>query len=71
MFTAEDTIKIVLLEEQSFSKTQLVKATFSTIPKNTFEQWHLFIGNFRSNHYFIVFPEFDCFGPPNVFGHNR
>ena len=33
---AENTIKIVLSEKNSFSKTQLVKPTFSPMSKNTF-----------------------------------
>ena len=61
---AENTIKIVFSGKHSFSKTQLVKPTFSTMSKNTFFKekvsfWVL--GNIRWNPYFysvFCFPLF-------------
>ena len=47
---AENTIKIVFSGKHSFSKTQLVKPTFSPMSKNTFFQKKvsfLLLGNFR------------------------
>ena len=47
--------KIVFSEKHSFSKTQLVKPTFSPISENTFFSKKgviLVLGNFRWNHYF-------------------
>ena len=47
---AENTIKIVFSEKHSFSKTQLVKPTFSPMSKNTFFKENLsflVLGNFR------------------------
>ena len=46
----ENTIKIVFSGKHSFSKTQLVKPTFSPMSKNTFfqkEMSFLLLGNFR------------------------
>ena len=51
----ENTIKIVFSGKHSFSKTQLVKPTFSTMSKNTFfpkKVSFLFFCNFRWNPYF-------------------
>ena len=61
---AENTIKIVFSAKHSFSKTQLVKPTFSAMSKK-----HLFqrkgvifgLGNFRWNHYFYSFSWFALF----------
>ena len=53
---AENTIKIMLKKKHSFSKTQLVKPTFSPMSKNTFfkeKVSFLVLGNFRWNHYFL------------------
>ena len=47
---AENTIKIVFSGKHSFSKTQLVKPTFSPMSKNTFfpkKVSFLLLGNFR------------------------
>ena len=51
----ENTIKIVFSGKHSFSKTQLVKPTFSTMSKNTFfkkKVSFLLFDNFRWNPYF-------------------
>ena len=72
---AENTIKIVLSGKHSFSKTQLVKPTFSPMSKK-----HLF--QKKRCHFcfwaipaettiFIVFPGLHCFGPKKFFGQNR
>ena len=64
---AENTIKIVLSEKHSFSKTQLVKPTFSPMSKNTFfkeKVSFLVLGNFRWNHYFYSFSWFTLFWAP-------
>ena len=61
---AENTIKIVFSEKHSFSKTQLVKPTFSPMSKNTFfkeKVSFLVLGNFRWNHYFYSFSWFTLF----------
>ena len=61
---AENTIKIVFSEKHSFSKTQLVKPTFSPMSKNTFFQKKvsfLVLANFRWNHYFYSFSWFALF----------
>ena len=61
---AENTIKIVFSGKHSFSKTQLVKPTFSTMSKNTFFQKKvsfLLFDNFRWNHYFYSFSWFTLF----------
>ena len=60
---AENTIKIVF-SGHSFSKTQLVKPTFSTMSKNTFfkeKVWFWAIS--AETPIFIVFPALHCFGP--------
>ena len=61
---AENTIKIVFSGKHSFSKTQLVKPTFSPMSKNTFFQKKvsfLVLGHFRWNHYFYSFSWFTLF----------
>ena len=63
---AENTIKIVLSEEHSFSKTQLVEKLFHPRQKTPFSKqrchfWFWAISAEITN--FIVFPGFDCFGP--------
>ena len=61
---AENTIKIVFSRKHSFSKTQLVKPTFSTMSKNTFfkeKVSFLVLGNFRWNPYFYSFSCFTLF----------
>ena len=58
-----------------FSKTQLLKNTVSKTHSFTHVKKHLFpkkvsflvLGNFRWNHYFIVFPGLHCFGPKKFF----
>ena len=67
---AENTIKIVFSGKHSFSKTQLVKPTFSPMSKNTFFQKKvsfLLLGNFRWNHYFYSFSWFTLFWAKNIF----
>ena len=60
---AENTIKIVFSGKHSFSKTQLVKPTFSTMSKNTFFQKKVsfFFCNFRWNPYFYSVSCFTLF----------
>ena len=52
--------------KHSFSKTQLVKPTFSPMSKKTpffpKKVSFLVLGDFRWNHYFIVFPGLHCLG---------
>ena len=68
---AENTVKIVFSEKKhSFSKTQLVKPTFSAMSKNTVFQKKvsfLVLGNFRWNHYFYSFSWFTLFWSKNIF----
>ena len=71
---AENTIKIVFSEKHSFSKTQLVRPTFSPMSKNTFSKEKvsfLVLGNSAETTIFIVFPDLHWFGPKNIFGQNR
>ena len=64
---AENTIKIVFSGKHSFSKTQLVKPTFSTMSKNTFFKENVscfwFWAISAETPIFIVFPGLHCFGP--------
>ena len=56
--------------KHSFSKTQLVKPTFSPMSKNTFFQKKvsfLLLGNFRWNHYFYSFSWFTLFWAKKIF----
>ena len=67
---AENTIKIVFSGKHSFSKTQLVKPTFSPMSKNTFFQKKvsfLLLGNFRWNHYFYSFSWFTLLWAKKIF----
>ena len=67
---AENTIKTVFSGKHSFSKTQLVKPTFSPMSKNTFFQKKvsfLLLGNFRWNHSFYSFSWFALFWTKNFF----
>ena len=72
---AESTIKIVLSGKHSFSKTQLVKPTFSTMSKkHPFPKkvsFLLFFTISAETPIFIVFPALHCFGPKKHFGQNR
>ena len=71
---AENTIKIVFSGKHSFSKTQLVKPTFSTMSKNTFFQKKvsfLLFCNFRWNPYFYSVFCFTLFWSKKKFGQNR
>ena len=71
---AENTIKIVFSGKHSFSKTQLVKPTFSTMSKNTFFQKRChfcFFAISAETPIFIVFSALHCFGPKKNFGQNR
>ena len=71
---AENTIKIVFSGKHSFSKTQLVKPTFSTMSKNTFFQKKvsfLLFCNFRWNTYFYSVSCFALFWSKKNFGQNR
>ena len=67
---AENTIKIVFSGKHSFSKTQLVKPTFSTMSKNTFFQkkvsFLFFFAISAETPIFIVFPALHCFGPKKI-----
>ena len=67
LYFAENTIKIVFSGKHSFSKTQLVKPTFSTMSKNTLFQKKVS----AETPIFIVLPALHCFGPKNNFGQNR
>ena len=61
---AENTMKIVFSEKHTFSKTQLVKPTFSPMSKNSFFQKKvsfLVLANIRWNHYFYSFSCFTLF----------
>ena len=71
---AENTIKIVFSGKHSFSETQLVKPTFSTMSKTPFSKkrchfWFWAIST--ETPIFIVFPGLHCFGPKKNFGQNR
>ena len=71
---AENTIKIVFSGKHSFSKTQLVKPTFSTMSKTPFskKRCHFcFFAISAETPIFIVFPALHCFGPKKYFGQNR
>ena len=62
--------KKVLSDKHSFSKTQLVKPTFSPMTKNTFFQKKvsfLVLGNFRWNHYFYSVSWFTLFWAQKMF----
>ena len=66
----ESTIKIVLSTKHSFSKTQLVKPTFSPMSKNTFfkKRCHFWFWPISvETTIFIVFPGLHCFGPKTFF----
>ena len=67
---AENTIQIMLSEEHSFSKTQLVKPTFSPMPKNTcFKKGVIFgFGQFPLKPLFCYFSWFSLFWSKNIFG---
>ena len=61
---AENTIKIMFSEKHTFSKTQLVKPTFSPMSKTPFskKRCHFcFWAFFRWNHYFYSFSWFTLF----------
>ena len=65
---SENTIKIVFSGKHSFSKTQLVKPTFSPMSKNTFfkKRCHFWFWAISAETtIFIVFPGLHCFGPKN------
>ena len=62
---AENTIKRVFSEEHSFSKTQIVKPTFSPMAKNTFFKRKVSFWQ-PDTTIFIVFPGFHCFGPKEI-----
>ena len=68
---AENTIKIMFSGKHSFSKTQLVKPTFSPMSKKTpFSKKKvsfLVLGNFRWNHYFYSFSWFTLFWAKKIF----
>ena len=71
---AENTIKIVFSGKHSFSKTQLVKPTFSTMSTNTLfpkKVSFLLLGNIRWNPYFYSFFCFTLFWSKKRFGQNR
>ena len=71
---AENTIKKCFQEKHSFSKTQLVKPTFSTMSKTPFskKRCHFcFFAISAETPIFIVFPALHCFGPKQHFGQNR
>ena len=71
---AENTIKIVFSGKHSFSKTQLVKPTFSTMSKNTFFPKNvsfLLFCNFRWNPNFYSVFCFTLFWSKKIFGQNR
>ena len=67
---AENTIKIVFSGKHSFSKTQLVKPTFSTMSKNTFFPKKgvifVFLAISAETPIFIVFSALHCFGPKKI-----
>ena len=68
-----NTIKVVFSEERSFSKTQLVKPTFSIRSSNTFlKRWRHFgfWAISAETTIFIVFPGFHCFGHKKMLGQN-
>ena len=70
---AENTIQKVFSEKQSFSKTQLVKPTFSPMSKTPCSKkrchfWFWAIS--AETTIFIVFPGLHCFGPKKN-GQNR
>ena len=71
---AENTIKIVFSGKHSFSKTQLVKPTFSAMSKKHLffqKRCHFcFFAISAETPIFIVLPALHCFGPKN-FGQNR
>ena len=72
---AENTIKIVFSEKKhSFSKTQLVKPSFSTLSKNTFFKKRvsfLVLANFRWNPYFYSVFWFTLFWSKKHFWPNQ
>ena len=71
---AENTIKLVFSGKHSFSKTQLVKPTFSTMSKNTLFQKKvsfLLFCNFRWNPYLYSVSCFALFWSKKNFGQNR
>ena len=64
----------IVFSERGFSKTQLVKPSFSPTSKNTFSQKMVsfsVLGNFRWNHYFDSVSWFTLFWSKTTFGQNR
>ena len=70
----ENTITIVFSEEHSFSKTQLVKPTFSPMSNKTFfkKRCHFWFWaiSAETTIFFLLFAGFHCFWS-NIFGQNR
>ena len=68
---AENTIKIVFSGKHSFSKTQLVKPTFSTMSKNTLDDhkkdyFYRVLGPYPFSFFFFFFFLFFCFYFSNI-----